>query len=210
MKKKSFEINENEIKDNLLVDESEIVQPLIVEEPDEIQTVASLSSTEEYVKATRNAPEISCDSVSSIKRAIAYYDNLEIKIQDAVIEDAEKSEISLDHLKVLDNTCAAIDMVRSQLKVSAERVGIIKTAKSARFVYTVDPFLFAIARLCINAKVANGKNIEEVYGQCKSIYGIDEREELSLRQIIADMGYPIHNSFVADHESFDMIRQYFG
>lgn len=212
MEKKSFEISENDLVQKLVVDENEIQEPIVVEEEDVVeQEVTSPEFVQACKDSVRTAPKVSVDSISSLKRAIAYYDNLEDKIEAGVVADAEENDLSLDSLKTLDEVCEQIDTVRAQLAVCADRIGIIKQAsKAARFVYTVDPFLFAIARLCVNAKVANGKNIEDVYNKCKEIYSLDERETLSIQQILRDMGYPIRGSFVADHESFDMIKQYFG
>jgi len=38
--------------------------------------------------------------------------------------------------------------------------------------------------------VSGGRNIEELYAAAKDKYKIDDREELAIFQILADMGYP--------------------
>jgi len=218
MDKKEFEVDENEAVDALVVEENELPETMIVEEHEEEVAAAPLSIVVEvdedmlkrFLEALRGAPQICANSVSSIKRAMAYFANLQDKIENVVVQDAEKGALSLDNLQTLDGICEAADMTCSQLKQAANRVHIIKqAAKAAKFVYTVDPFLFAIARLCVNAKVSNGKNIEEVFGKCKELYSINEREVLALRQLISDMGYPVHGSHVANDGAFDMIQQYF-
>jgi Flp pilus assembly protein TadB len=54
----------------------------------------------------------------------------------------------------------------------------------------VDPFLFAVARLIVNAKVANGKNIEETFTKIAERFNINERETFAIQQLLRDMGYP--------------------
>lgn len=220
MEKKAFEIHEDELfEPNLVVDEDSVEDDTIIVEDDneEVQQpvqVGGWTSAADFVKycavASRAAPEILPSNVNSLRRAIAYYDNLEQEIVEGAAADADHAELSMDQLETLDAVEEVVNAVREQLQVAAKRVGILKKAsKAARFVYVVDPFLFAIARLCINAKVTNGKNIEDVFTKLAQKFNINERETFALRQIIRDMGYPIHSSFVAEDGAYDMITQYF-
>lgn len=215
-----FEIREEDFeKKSFVVSEDSIPQEEVIEvsedQPEEqpLET-SSWSNGDSFVKwcvaSTRSAPQIKASNVSSLKRAIAYYDNLEQELEKGVEADAEYSELNMDQLETLDATAEFIDTIRSQLRLASERTHMLKSAsKSARFTYVVDPFIFAIARLCVNAKVANGKNIEDVYGRLREKFGLSERETLSVQQVLRDMGYPIHGSFVADDGAYDMITQYF-
>jgi|10_taG_2_1085330.scaffolds.fasta_scaffold00311_12 hypothetical protein len=53
------------------------------------------------------------------------------------------------------------------------------------------PFQRAITGTLINATVSGGHNINEVYGKLKKKYGIDNKEELGIIQLLADLGYPV-------------------
>lgn len=216
----NFEVNENEIVElnNLVVDEDSVANNMmVVEEAEETPQpveVEAWTNPGDFVKycvtSLRSAPQIKADNINSLRRAIAYYDKLEKTIVEGAAADAEQAELSMEQLEILDKTEENLSIVREQIQVAASRTGILKTAsKAAKFVYIVDPFLFAIARLCINAKVANGKNIEDVFAKLASKFDINDREKFALRQIMRDMGYPIAGSFVADEGSYDMIRQYF-
>jgi hypothetical protein len=221
MEKKSFDIGEDEAlqQDTILVDEDSIPQPIVVDEtetevkpqPVEVSAWTNAASFVKYcAQASRLAPQIQATSPTSLTRAIAYYDNLEKEIIEGAASDAERAELTIEQLQTLDEVSDEAEMVRGQLRAAAGRVKMLKTAaKAARFVYTVDPFLFAVARLIVNAKVSNGKNIEDTFAKVSAKYGITDREVFALRQLISDMGYPVHGSFVADDGAYDMITQYF-
>jgi Arc/MetJ-type ribon-helix-helix transcriptional regulator len=223
MKKKAFEVIEDELFEptGIVVDEDSIESDAIIVEDGEgveiekniqVGAWASASDFVKYcVRASRAAPEIKASNLNSLRRAIAYYEGLETEIAEGAAADADHAELSIEQLEILDKVEDLAETVREQLSVAAQRVGIAKTAsKATGFVYVVDPFLFSIARICINAKISNGKNIEDVFQKLASRFDINERETLAVRQIMRDMGYPIHGSFVADDGAYDMIRQYFG
>jgi len=219
MEKKAIEVKEEDLQksNDIIVDEDSVTDnSIVVEEGSESQEIiqvgawANANDFVKYcVKSSRSAPQILPSNVNSLRRAIAYYDNLEKEIVEGAAADADQAELSMKHLETLDQVEEEVNMVREQLKAAAGRVGILKTAKSAKFVYVVDPFLFAVARLMVNAKVSNGKNIEETFTKMAEKFNINERETFALQQILRDMGYPIHGSFVADEGAYDMIRQYF-
>ncbi len=225
MKRVAFDVSEDDlIQDIIVVDEDSIKDEIIVVDEDteteikeniQVGAWADAASFVKYcAKASHIAPAIKTDSGNSFVRAITYYANLEQEIEEGVAADAEHADLSLEQLSVLDTVSDNVAIVKEELQKSAARVGLArnlqkKSSKSARFVYVVDPFLFAVARLVINAKISNGKNIEETFAKMATKFSIDERETFSLQQIIRDMGYPIHSSLVADEGSFDMIRQYY-
>jgi len=220
MEKKAIEVREEDLQTrDIIVDEDSVKENVMVVEDSPIESkqtiqVGAWANADDFVKycarSVRSAPEILPSNVNSLRRAIAFYDGLEKEIIDGATADADHAELSMAHLEVLDRVEEAVSVVRDQLKTAASRVGILKTAsKGTSFVYVVDPFLFAIARLCVNAKVANGKNIEDTFKKLATKFDISERETFSLQQIMRDMGYPITGSFVADEGSFDMIKQYF-
>jgi len=58
------------------------------------------------------------------------------------------------------------------------------------FQMVITPFQRAIAGALINGKVSGGRNIDELWVEAKDKYKMDDREELEILQILADMGYP--------------------
>lgn len=220
MEKKAIEVKEEDLTTrDIIVDEDNVADNVFVVEEEEASQqqpiqVGAWTSADDFVKycakLSRSAPEVLPSSINSLRRAIAFYDNLEKEIIEGATSDADHADLSMKHLEILDKIEEASLMTREQLKIAASRANILKTAsKAATFVYVVDPFLFAIARLCVNAKVANGKNIEDTFKKVAEKFDINERETFAIQQIMRDMGYPITGSFVADEGSFDMIKQYF-
>ena len=66
-----------------------------------------------------------------------------------------------------------------------------KRASLPRLQVIVTPFERAIAGIIINSVVAGGKPMEEVYDFLKEKYDLNDREELSVMQILMDSGFPI-------------------
>jgi hypothetical protein len=58
------------------------------------------------------------------------------------------------------------------------------------FQMVITPFQRAIVGAMINGKVSGGRNIDEMWKAAKEKYKMDDREELEILQILADMGYP--------------------
>jgi len=58
------------------------------------------------------------------------------------------------------------------------------------FQMLITPFQRAIASALINGKVSGGRNLEELWKDAKKKYKMEDREELEILQILADMGYP--------------------
>jgi hypothetical protein len=86
---------------------------------------------------------------------------------------------------------------RKQMKRrgSEENGEMVKEGTAPHFggmVISVSPFIRGIAGLLINGKVANGRNMEELFEEIKKKYDLDKREELEVLQVVADMGYPIY------------------
>ena len=58
------------------------------------------------------------------------------------------------------------------------------------FQMLITPFQRAIAGALINGVVSGGKNMEELWKVAKEKYELNDRDELEIMQIVADMGYP--------------------
>ena len=53
------------------------------------------------------------------------------------------------------------------------------------------PFERAITGAIVNGFVSQGKNPEEIYAELKKKYKFTDRDELSIQQVLADMGFPM-------------------
>lgn len=96
----------------------------------------------------------------------------------------------------------------------------IKEATTARAQMVMSTFERAITGIIINSVVSAGKPLETVYEFLKKKYAFTEREELSLQQLLMDMGQPIFKdrgtigeSIINQEENkegLDFIKNYFG
>lgn len=186
---------------SIFVDESETFQPIV--EYSEWQTPEDF---ENYIVASvRELPPTFKGSKNSLRRAFQYLKNIQAELIEGVEQDASYADLNEDQLQTLDSIEEGIEQALEHIAHTLDS-GLTKTAKSARFVYYVSPFLHSIARVMINAKVSQGKNIEDVYNKLDSRYTLTDREKLELQFLLNDMGYPIRSSMV-DH--IDMMEQYF-
>lgn len=69
--------------------------------------------------------------------------------------------------------------------------GLVKEAGSAKVYLFEDPFLHAITRLLLNSHVSAGRDIEKVYAILKKKYNLNEREELSVQELLLQKGFPM-------------------
>lgn len=72
--------------------------------------------------------------------------------------------------------------------------GIRKEAATPHFEglqYQISAFERALVGTLINAVVTGGRDLEELFRKLEKKYKLDDREVLALRQILADMGYPV-------------------
>lgn len=161
---------------------------------------------EAYVVASaRRLPQVYANSKNSLKRVFAYLEKLSEDILEGVQQDAAYAELSEQQLRTLDNIEEGIEEAMKTV-ASILQGKVVKTAtKSSQFTPFVNPFIFGLARILINGKVSQGKNIESLYGSLSSKYKLSEREQLELYFILNDMGHSIRSSFV---EGLDMAEQY--
>lgn len=78
--------------------------------------------------------------------------------------------------------------------ISCEAVferGLTKEAGTPKLTLVMTPFERAITGAIVNGFVSQGKNPEEVYAELKKKYKFTDRDELSIHQVLADMGFPI-------------------
>lgn len=68
---------------------------------------------------------------------------------------------------------------------------LTKEAGTAKLTLVMTPFERAITGTIVNSFVSQGKNPEETYVSLKKKYKFTDRDELSIQQVLADMGYPM-------------------
>lgn len=68
---------------------------------------------------------------------------------------------------------------------------LTKEAGTAKLTLVMTPFERAITGAIVNSFVSQGKNPEETYAALKAKYKFTDRDELSIQQVLADMGYPL-------------------
>lgn len=85
----------------------------------------------------------------------------------------------------------AVSKTASCMNCDHQRDDIQKTAGTPVLSVYMTPFERSVVSTMINAKVAGGRNIEDVYEHLKNKYNFTPREELSFQQLLADHGYPV-------------------
>ncbi len=163
---------------------------------------------ENYVMATaRTAPPIFEGSRNSLRRTFAYYEKLSDEIADGVQQDASFADLNENQLRTLDSIEEGIDQALKDISAAITGKQRIKkvAGKSSSFHTYINPFIFGLARVLINGKVSQGKNIESLYDTLNKKYALDDREQLELSFALSDMGYPIRSSFV---DFTDRMEQY--
>ena len=76
--------------------------------------------------------------------------------------------------------------------ISINPAALKKRAFSPKINLMITPFERAITGAIINGKVSQGKDPEKTYDYLTAKYKLDDREQLSVQQLLMDMGYPIH------------------
>jgi len=204
-------------------DETLIVSLEDEEEPQQTATAELWASSEEFLRFVRKAAEydacVNKHSVNTLRAAIAHLQDVSREIvRTAISTDFDNDQLAeLDRLEehierdTIELTEALVNLEAARNKAivgDLESKGLIKKAfKSADVQLFADPFTYGITRLCINAKVANGKNIEEVFAQLSEHFDLTDREKFAVALLMRDSGYPIRGSLIGD---IDQIKQYFG
>ena len=161
---------------------------------------------ENYVFASaRKVPAVFDGSKNSFKRAFAYLEKLSEEITNGVEQDASYAELNEQQLRSLDLVEEGIESALSDISAAVQGKMTKTATKSSGYVYYVNPFIHSLARVLINGKVSQGKNIETLYSNLNKKYKLNEREHLELMFVLNDMGHEIRSSFV---DGLDMAEQY--
>lgn len=165
-----------------------------------------------------NPPKHSGVDTVGLERCISYFKKLNGTISTAIRTDLDG---------VLN--VAALEKAREEIHKAIERLnerhdringnkfkkkkkadeesdgeGFVKEAqKASKFVVTVSLLESHIARVCINATVSSGKDMEDTFRKLVAKYKLSERERVSIIQLISDSGYPIRIREADFDENFD-------
>lgn len=147
---------------------------------------------------------------SMMEKALGQYKKLDSYISQALHSDYD-DEIDVEKV---DKVRALLEEARDQVEDALEGLAqMIKQKKKTRrrradethedeivreagvphfsgFQMLITPFQRAIAGALINGKISGGRDLEELWKNAKEKYKMNDREELEILQILADMGYP--------------------
>lgn len=122
--------------------------------------------------------------VSIMKDLIVLKDHL-TKLKSGLKDMKKSASIEKEAFEGMEED---IEMVYDRM---IENEAMEKKAFSPKLRVVVTPFERAISGILINSVVAGGKPFEEVFEFLKKKYDLDERDELSIMQVVMDSGFPI-------------------
>ena len=122
--------------------------------------------------------------VSIMKDLIVLKDHL-TKLKSSLKDMKKSASIEKEAFEGMEED---IEMVYDRM---IENEAMEKKAFSPKLRVVVTPFERAISGILINSVVAGGKPFEEVFEFLKKKYDLDERDELSIMQVVMDSGFPI-------------------
>lgn len=146
------------------------------------------------------------DSVG-LERCIAYFEQLNRIISTAVRTDI-KNELNIHSVeKAREEIHKAIVRLNERLtRINGNKYnkgkkkkaddesedGFVKEAqKAGKFLVTVSLLESHIARVCINATVSAGKDMNDTFKKLADKYKLTDREKISVIQLLSDMSFPI-------------------
>lgn len=114
------------------------------------------------------------------------------------IDTIDKTRNKIEqHIDECEHALDSINYMKKQRKRMRRRADenpeLVKEAGVPHMdgmVVAITPFERAIAGALINGVVSGGRNMNELYKDAKEKYDLTPREELSIFQIITDMGFP--------------------
>lgn len=196
------------------------------------------------IQKANNIPKHDGYSTLGCERAILYLTNLNKEISEALRADPKAysgkedagSPLDLEALeririKIISDITKLKERIKTlnkkhkkvkkadesiEMKKDGESPSeITKEATTPRIQLVMTPFERAITGMIINATVSSGKPLEDVYELLKKKYAFSNREELSIIQLLMDMGQPIFKDrgMIGETgdsgESVDFMKNYF-
>jgi hypothetical protein len=175
------------------------------EAPNQVEMWPSSEDFVDYIENQARLVPAVYQSKNSLRRALAYLENLSNELVDGVQQDANFADLTQQQLERLDNIEQGIETAVSDIVATAQGKITKIATKSSKFTYFVNPLIFSIARILINSKVSQGKNIQSIFEALDNKYKLNDREKLELHFILEDMGYPQFASYVG---GIDRAEQY--
>lgn len=192
-------------------DDHEVVQTNWLDDRDVTKFIDHLR------EAFSSIPKHDGNSISGCERAIVYLNGINKDISEAVRMDSAGSlndsldEIEEYRVKILQGIVKLKNRISELKKKISEEAGTKKKASeeinihaalaksnemlkkegSKEIQLVMTPFERALAGILINSTVSAGQPFEDVYEFLKEKFELTPREELSLIQLVMDMGYPI-------------------
>jgi hypothetical protein len=167
-------------------------------------------------------PKHSGYDTAGLERAVSYLEKLDSEISRAMRLDLEEeldaNKIEEIRAKIedgIERLYERLDKIKKTKKSRKKKSEVedqdvlIKEAQKAagvRGIYIVAPlFTSRIARICINATVSAGHDIEDVYSKQVKKWKLTDREQAEVMQLLSDMGYPLRQDrgYMPD-EDFDI------
>jgi len=149
-------------------------------------------------------PSHSGSDTTGVERAMAYFERLNTEISRAMRKDykneidAAKAEearsLIEDGLKRLRDRLERLHEKKfKKIKKKADIKSVfVKTAATSFTGATsvnIPYFISMIARICINATVSSGKDMNDIFNKQIEKYKLDKREQVQIIQLIKDMGF---------------------
>lgn len=150
--------------------------------------VADRKAAKTHAETVHNGEDIAFSDYDESKKAEV---NCECKIEKvAVPEDNNCPKCKIKLWKAAEGMyeCIACDAVFEHT--------ITKEAGTPRVQLVMSPFERAICGIITNGVVSQGKNAEDVYAELKKQYKFSDRDELSIQQLLTDLGYPVARNFM--------------
>lgn len=154
-------------------------------------------------------PEHDGTSTLGCEKAILYLNNLNKEISEALrldvddvldLQSLEEVRVNMvkdvmtlkEHMKSLNEKHKKAFNISELKKLAGfSDNGLVKEAVTAKLQVVITPWERAVTGIIVNSIVSGGKAFEDVYEYLKKKYEFTPREELSILQILMDMGQPI-------------------
>jgi len=166
-------------------------------------------------------------SIVAIERAISFLNRINKEISEAVRKDTEGC-LDVDKLEdIRKNIYKDVNLLKQHIKKMEEKLKkqssesveflskeaeLKKEATTPKIQMVMTPFERAISGMIINAVVSAGHPIDDVFDALKDKYKLTDREELSILQLLMDMGFPIYKdrgTLGDDSKAVDFAKNYF-
>lgn len=218
-----------EIQDEIEEDENELA---VEEEEDEIKVEApdhwdwqsiGLGNFVGWLKGMlEKVPSHSGTDTAGLERAISYMESINRIISKAVRADL-KDEINVSDVeKIRDEIHKGIERLEDRLdKIntnkykknkkkkadSEDQDGLVKEAQKiagvGKTVVTVPLLISHIVRVCINATISSGKDMEDTFKKLADKYSLTLREKAETVALLNDYGFPLRHREVDFDSDFD-------